>query len=71
MCDGIEKLLREVTITIPKLVEISFRGSNEARKELQLQVESCEVKGVAAELMINGSSLGTQSEGHIYQGGVY
>jgi hypothetical protein len=61
-------MLREVRITIPKLVEISFRGSNEARKG---QVESCEIKGVAAELMINGSSLGTQSEGHIYQGGVY
>jgi hypothetical protein len=43
--------------------ETNFRGSvdcDEARKKLQLHVESCEVKGVAAELMINGSSPSTQ-----------
>jgi hypothetical protein len=33
---------------------------DEARKKLQLQTESCEVKKVAAELMINGLSLTTQ-----------
>ena len=45
------------------VVELNFRGSvdrNEENKELQLQVESCEVKGVAAELMINGSSPSIQ-----------
>jgi hypothetical protein len=43
--------------------ELNFHGSvdcDEARKELQLQVESCGVKGVAVELMINGSSPDTQ-----------
>ena len=43
--------------------KLNFRGSidcDEARKGLQLQVESCEVKKVAAKLMINGSSPGTQ-----------
>jgi hypothetical protein len=42
--------------------ELNFCGSidcDEARKELQLQVESCGVKGVVVELMINGSRLGT------------
>jgi hypothetical protein len=33
---------------------------DQTRKELQLQVESCEVKGVATNLIINGSSPGTQ-----------
>jgi hypothetical protein len=43
--------------------ELNFRGRidcDEARNGLQLQVESCEVKGVVAELIINGSSSAIQ-----------
>jgi hypothetical protein len=48
--------------------ELNFRGSidcDKARKELQLQVESCAVKGLVVELMINGSSPGTQMFVHV------
>jgi hypothetical protein len=43
--------------------ELNFHGSvncDEIRKRIQLQRDSCEVKEVAVEMMVNGSSPDTQ-----------
>ena len=53
---------------IKSVEELNFSWESfdcgETRKGLRLQVESCEVKRVAAELMVNGSSPGTRRIGH-------
>jgi hypothetical protein len=58
-CDGVERILRAQNKSdkhhnISRSIHL-----NEEEKGLQLQVKSCIVKGVEAELMVNGSSLVT------------
>ena len=67
MCDGVDGYSRLFGAQNKSVEELNFRGSfdcGETMKGLRLQVESREVKRVAAELMVNGSSPGTRRIGH-------
>ena len=61
MCDGIGRIFYSGGLGTQNksAKELNFRESfdyHEEKKELLLVVEPCDVKGVAAELMNNGSS---------------